>query len=85
MTFIDHDNTDLEDLPEDMQPDPHCVWVWVVAPNTNHESVCFDKDMAEHVADMKHGNVDMKRTRMWFSSDVAEKEVHAVPGSGYEQ
>jgi len=85
MTFIDHDNTDLEDLPEDMQPDPYCVWVYLVAPDTNHTSVCFDKDMAEHIAEAKVADVKIKRTRMWFSSDVAEKEVHAVPGSGYNQ
>lgn len=85
MPFHDLDNTDAEDLPEHLQPDPYCVWVWLVAPDTNHTSVCFEKDMAERVADMKSGDVDMKRTRMWFSSDVAEKDVHAVPGAGYDQ
>ena len=85
MPFHDLDNTDVEDLPEHMQPDPHCVWVWIVAPNTNHASVCFEKAAAETVADAKTGDVDVKRTRMWFDSDVAEKEVHAIPGSGYDQ
>ena len=85
MPFHDLDNTDAEDLPEHLQPDPYCVWVWLVAPDTNHTSVCFEKDMAERVADMKSGDVDMKRTRMWFSSAVAEKDVHAVPGAGYDQ
>lgn len=85
MTFIDLDNTDTEDLPEHMQPDPYCVWVWIVAPNTNHASVCFEKEMAERIQEAKTGNVDKKRTRLWFKSEVAEKEVHSVPGSGYDQ
>jgi len=85
MPFYDLDNTDVEDLPEHMQPDPHCVWVWIVAPNTTYASVCFEKSMAERVQEMKSGDVEIKRTRMWFDSDVAEKEVHAIPGSGYKQ
>jgi len=61
------------------------VWVWIVAPDTSYASVCFEKEMAEQIAEMKTGDVDMKRTRMWFKSDAAEKDVHAVPGSGYDQ
>ena len=68
-----------------MQPDPHCVWVWVVAPNTNHATVCFEKECAEHIKELKTGDVEMKRRRLWFESDEAEKEVHAVPGSGYQE
>lgn len=83
--FHDLNNTDADDLPEHLQSDPYCVWVWIVAPETDYASVCFEKDMAERVAELKTGDVGMKRTRLWFSSDVAEKEVHAVPGSGYSQ
>jgi len=83
--LIDHNETDADELPEDMRPDPHCVWVWLVAPDTNRTSVCFEKDMAETVAEAYPGDVDVKRTRMWFDSEVAEKEVHAIPGSGYDQ
>lgn len=85
MPFHDLNNTDADDRPSHLQPDPHCVWVWIVAPDTNHTSVCFEKDAAREVADAKTGDVDVKRTRLWFSSDVAEKEVHAVPGAGYDQ
>ena len=85
MTFIDLDNTDTEDLPDHMKPDPHCVWVWIVAPDTDYESVCFEKSMAEHVAELKSGDVEMERTRLWFDSDAAERYVHSVPGSGYNE
>lgn len=89
MPFHDLNNTDLEDLPEDMRPDPHVVWVWVVyqkdEQNPRMTSVCFEKSMAEQVAEMKTPEMGMRRTRMWFDSPVAEKEVHAVPGAGYEQ
>ena len=85
MPFHDMNDGDPDDLPDHLQPDPYCVWVWIVAPETNHASVCFDKDAAEDVAESKTGDVGMKRTRMWFSSDISEQEVHAVPGSGYDQ
>jgi hypothetical protein len=89
MPFYDLDNTDVDDLPEEMRPDPHCVWVWVVyakdGQNPGMTEVCFEKSMAERVAEMKTPEMGIRRTRMWFDSGVAEKEVHAIPGSGYDQ
>jgi len=83
--LIDHESDDTDDLPDDLQPDEHVVWVWLVAPDQDCTSVCFEKEMAERIAEMKTPDVDIKRTRMWFDSPVAEQDVHAVPGSGYDQ
>lgn len=85
MPFHDLNNTDKDDLPDHLQPDPHCVWVYIVAPNTTYESVCFDRESAEEVAELKTGDVEIKKTRLWFSSDEAERRVHTVPGSGYSE
>jgi hypothetical protein len=85
MPFYDLDETDASDLPDEMKPDPYCVWVWIVAPGTNHAAVCFEKEMAERIQDAKTGDVGMRRTRMWFDDDLAEKKVHAVRGSGYNE
>lgn len=85
MPFYDLNDTDTDDLPEHMQPDPYCVWVWIVAPNTNHSSVCFEKEMAAEIAEAKTGDVEMRRTRLWFKDEQAEKEVNGVLGAGYEE
>ena len=91
MPYYDLNETDIEDLPEHLQPDPHCVWVWVVH-RTGTEgggpiSVHFDRDSAEWAADAKgeHGDVAVKRTRMWFTDDDSERRVWRVPGSGYRE
>lgn len=91
MTFYDLDNTPVEDLPDHLQPDPHCVWVWLVY-RTDVEggrpiSVHFDRESADWAADAKaeYGAVDVRRTRMWFTDDDAERRVWDVDGSGYRE
>ena len=90
--FYDLDNTDVEDLPEHLQPDPHVVWVWIVRRENEPDQpmqVCFDKRMAEQIADKRANHsgkeMEIKRTRMWFSRDETEKQVWQIPGAGYNE
>lgn len=74
MPFYDLNNTDPDDLPEHLQPDPVVIWCYVVRGETVIYGVHYDREDAEEHAEVCKGEVRTQRQRL-----------HGAPGEVTKQ